>query len=112
MATIHPMSVSTPLPDLELFGIPPTQASIERDFLVEYKPLNPLSTHSTKRIEYEIRTSEDEYLRLDEIELNLLIRCILYKYENGLSIDITDEWSEVSPVNNLLHSMIKTIQVY
>ncbi len=40
MSTLHEMSNVTPHPDFDLFGVPPTQLTIERDIQSEHRPIS------------------------------------------------------------------------
>lgn len=108
MAKIHHLSSLTALPELDLFGVPPTQLSIERDICTEYRPISTLS-NSSSLINFEIFANNDEYIQFNKTELMLRIRIDISKKGK---IDLkADDWKLIWPVNNLLHSMIKQINV-
>lgn len=115
-STIHPMSSTTMLPEFDIFGISPTQTSIERNIITEHRPIVPPEKESNSFIllDYIIHTAEDEYLRLNDLELYFKIKFDIKKFDqNGKDVEITlADWNSVSPVNNLLHSMIKEINVF
>jgi len=108
MTAIHELSAITPLPELDLFGVPPTQNSVEYDICSEHRPISTLTHDSV--IEFNIQTSNDEYIKLSETELYLKLRINLTKALNA-DPDAKD-WDKVSVVNNLLHSLFKQIDVF
>jgi hypothetical protein len=110
MNAIHELSSLVALPEFDLFGVPPTQLTVEKDIQTEHRPISTLSSSSSP-IQFEIHTGIDEYIQMRECELYLCIRVSLVKL--GSSPDITaDDWKKVSPVNYLLHSMIKQVTLH
>jgi hypothetical protein len=104
MNAFHELSSLVALPEFDLFGVPPTQLTVEKDIQTDHRPISTLSSSSSP-IQFEIHTGIDEYIQMRECELYLCIRVSLVKL--GSSPDITaDDWKKVSPVNYLLHSMI------
>jgi hypothetical protein len=108
MSAIHELSTITPLPELDLFGVPPTQTSVDYDICTEHRPISTLSPDSL--IEFNVHTGYDEYIKLSETELYMKIRVDLKKALTGTP-DAAD-WDKVSVVNNLLHSMFKQVDIY
>lgn len=107
METIHELSGITPLTELDLFAVPPTQTSIERDVYTEHRPISILNSESA--ITFVIPTPLDEYMQLREMMFYIKIRIDLRKINGG---DITSaDWDKVSTVNYLLHSIFKQVEV-
>ena len=99
----------TPLHEYDLFALHPMQLTVERDSCVEYRPISSLSS-SPSPINFEITTGIDEYIQFKETELYLKIRIDL-QGKAKTKVLTSDDWKTLSPVNNLLHSMIKQVTV-
>ena len=69
MSTIHELSNITPHPDFDLFGVPPTQLTIERVIQSEHRPISVLDSRSF--IQFVITTATDEYNQLRDTLLKL-----------------------------------------
>ncbi|XP_054168395.1 uncharacterized protein F54H12.2-like [Oppia nitens] len=111
MTTIHELSSLMTLPELDIFGVPPTQLMIERDVQTEHRPISSLN-QSTNTIEFEVHTGLNEYINLSKSEIYLCLKIKLQKSTVSKSPDIkADDWKLISPVNYLLHSFIKQIDV-
>lgn len=104
-AVLHEQSSSVPLPKFDLFGVPPTQTMIERDIVTEHRPITTLDPSSF--IQFEIPTSIDEYIDLEKIYFYLKI-----KVKKIDSVNAEADWDDISPVNYLLHSMIKQLDIF
>lgn len=110
MAAIHELSSLTSLPELDIFGVPPTQLMIERDVQTDHRPLTTIKSDSP--IEFEIHTGFNEYINLSKSELYLCLQIELAKVSTATPPDVTgDDWKKISPVNYLLNSFIKQIDV-
>ncbi|XP_053205591.1 uncharacterized protein F54H12.2-like [Panonychus citri] len=107
MTTQSKYSKEAVLSELDLFTIPPVQKSIERSYEVQYRPISSLD--STKIIEFSIPTSKDEYILLHETYFYVKIQLKIRKADDS-ALTIQD-WETVTPVNNLLHSMIKQVEL-
>jgi hypothetical protein len=107
MSVIHELSQATPLPELDIFGVPPTQTSIERTYTTEHRPIAALD--SSASIQFEIHTGIDEYIQFRDTELYLRLKIKLHK-ANAQAI-VESDWDKVSPVNYLLHSLFKQVDV-
>jgi len=105
MSIIHKMSSITPLSELDIFGVPPTQTSVEQNILSEHRPISTLD--SSNPIEFNIYSGFDEYIRLDKTWFYIKIRVNLEKPMN-VSV-VSDDWKKVSPVNNFMNSLFKQI---
>lgn len=110
--SIHELSSVIALPELDLFGVPPTQHSIIRDVQSEHRPISSLN-NSTSPIQFEIRSGEDEYIQFRECELYMRVRVNLDKVpaNTGKAVVTADDWDKISTANYLLHSMIKQVTV-
>lgn len=104
-ALIHEMSSSIPLPRLDLFGVPPTQTMVERDIVTEHRPITSLEPSSF--IQFELNSADDEYLDLEKLILYFKI-----KVKKNKAIATEADWETISPVNYLLHSMIKQVDIF
>ena len=71
-AIIHELSKSASLPELDLFGIPPTQDMIERDIVSEHRPISTLDSDSF--IQFEIPTASDEYFKFEDLFLHMKVK--------------------------------------
>lgn len=104
-AVIHEMSKSAYLPELDLFGIPPTQDMIERDIVSEHRPISTLDSDSF--IQFEIPTASDEYFKFEDLFLHMKVKVKPLK-----TIKTDEDWENIAPVNYLLHSMIKQLDIF
>lgn len=109
---LHPKSATGALPELDVFTVPPTQSLVAKTFKFEIKPVAALKIHDNNVIDFEVRSGEDEYIRMETVELFLKIRVNIVKNEDGANKASADDWLNISPVNNLLHSMIKQTEIY
>lgn len=112
MTTIHKLSAEALLPELDLFTVPPTQKSIERSYETQHRPISSIENNNF--IEFHIPTSKDEYILLHESYLYFKMKIILSKIDATKKEEIAikaDDWMDIKPSNNLLHSMIKQIEL-
>ena len=107
MNKIHNLSQITTLADFDLFSVPPTQLTIEKNIVTEHRPLSTLTETST--IEFSLSSSVDEYINLRETMLYMKIKVNLTP-ATGATISDAD-WKKIQPVNNLLHSLFRTIDL-
>jgi hypothetical protein len=75
------MSSITPLPELDLFGVPPTQLSILQDLVTEHRVIGNLE--AGKSINFEINTAKNEYVKLNETEFYIKLRVDLEKKDDA-----------------------------
>ena len=108
MSAIHNLSSDTPVGQLSLFGVPPTQREIERDIVSEHRPISTLD--STQPVEFVIQTAPDEYVNLNELILYLSLHIELSKTDKTPVTAL--DWSKVTPVNNLFHSIFENIELF
>lgn len=116
MSLIHQNGCECLLSSMELFSVPPTQASIDKGVFNRYFPLTSLERGP---IEFRVNSSEFEYLDLNHIYLYTKNRIM---DANGLPIPshVTNTGGErvyndagiVFPVNNFHSSRFKTLEVY
>lgn len=95
------------LPELDLFARPPTQKSVERSYEVQYRPISSLD--GSNFIDFVIPTSKDEYVLLHETYLYIKLQTEI-GLDKGKEIKLAD-WQTLRPVNNLLHSMFKQVEL-
>ncbi|XP_054162179.1 uncharacterized protein F54H12.2-like [Oppia nitens] len=84
MAAIHKLSSVTALSEFDIFGVPPTQNTIEKDILTEHRPASAID--SKAYIEFNLSTGIDEYLRLDKTIVTLSHQT--YPYKSDLEIKL------------------------
>ena len=77
MSTIHKLSNTVPLDELDLWGVPHTQFSITDNIETEHRPISTLDSKSP--IEFHITSGIDEYLRLDKTNLYIKIKVFIEK---------------------------------
>jgi hypothetical protein len=104
---IHPKSSVAPLPQLDLFTVPPTQCSIEKDVDSEIRPLSTLAANQP--IEFIVNSSLDEYINFSETYLYVKCRVKLTRAD-GKNAE-QDDWSSVVPVQYFLHSLFSQVDV-
>lgn len=107
---LHGMSGVTPLPELDLFSVPPTQLSFIDEYETDERPL--AIVENQKQIQFEFVTAPNEYIKLNESAVHLKVRIDLEKKSEDLTKkeDIKDtDWMNVSTVNNFAHSLFKHI---
>jgi len=107
--TKNECSSLTPLHEYDLFALNPVQLTVERDSCTEYRSISALSS-SASTISFEINTGIDEYIQLKDTELSLTLRIDL-QGKTKTKVLTSDDWKTLSPINNMLHSMIKQITV-
>ena len=105
MNQIYDKSKIIPLADLDIFSTPPTQLSIINKYTTEHRPLAPLS--SDTEIQFEFSSSIDEYIELRDMMFYIKLKIDLNKTGNVTE----DDWKTFSPVNNLMHSLFKTVEM-
>ena len=107
MSALHEISSVTPLPEFDIFTVPPTQLTVDRDLVTEHRPISILNANSV--IQFVIPTAVDEYLQLKETLLYLKLK-VNIKRKDGSAVESTD-WDKLNPVNNLLHSIFKQVDL-
>lgn len=103
MALIHPRSGECMIEELDLFTVGPTQTSVIKKSDIEYQPISAVSSNAPA--EFNIPGTED-YIDLPYTQIYISGRI---KHKDGSDL-ATDE--KVAPVNNLLHSLWKQVDVY
>lgn len=103
MALIHPRSGECMIEELDLFSVGPTQTSVIKKTDIEYQPISALSSNSP--VEFNVPGTED-YIHLPFVQLYISARI---KHKDGTDLDADEK---VAPVNNLLHSLWKQVEVY
>ena len=72
MSGIHKMSSVVPLHEYYLHAVPPTKTTVIYDVCSEHRPSSNLSSKGF--IQFNINTGQDEYIRLNEIMLHLILK--------------------------------------
>ena len=92
--------------EVDLFSVPPTQLSLEKGRWIDYHPLSSV-TNDDSAITFFI-SGTDEYL-----DLSKTILVVEGSVKAGDGSDLSGgTQSNVAPVNNFLHSLIKQVDVY
>ena len=104
---LHEMSNSVPLPRFDLFGVPPTQQMIEKDIVTEHRPISSIDPASF--LQFEIKSAVDEYIDMEKLYLYLKIKI---KKPADSKLDQTKFFTSFAVVNNLLHSLIKQLDIF
>lgn len=110
MAFLHAHSHECLKSELELFTIPPTQATIEGSQWVHYKPISSLTDDSP--IEFVIPGQGEEYIDLAHTMLSLTVQIRSTNPKAKEEGTKTDKSKIVGPVNNFMHSLFNQIDVF
>ena len=111
MSTIHELSSVLALPEFDIFGVPPTQLTVEADLQTEHRPISTI-TNSMSPIEFEIHTGFDEYINFGKCELYLCLQIRLSKTNMAKEPQIkAEDWKKISPINYLMNTFFKQIKV-
>ena len=89
--------------ELDLFAVPPTQASIEQGLWVEHRPLSTITDAGP--LEFNISGTGDDYLDLGNTFLYLQVQ-ITADNDANLAND-----ADVGPVNNWMHSLFSQVNI-
>jgi hypothetical protein len=108
MKTIHELSSVTPHPEYDLFVVPATQLTVEKNIQTEHRPIS-IVTDSRSVIQFEINSAYDEYIQLRDSLLRIKLK-INIKRSDGADVTEND-WKKISPVNYLLQSLFSNVQV-
>ena len=107
MNKIHNLSQITTLADYDLFSVPPTQLTVEKNIITEHRPLSTLTPDSM--IEFSVSSAIDEYIHLRETMLYIKLKIDIVR-ATGSNITAAD-WKKIQPVNNLLHSLFRSVDL-
>lgn len=94
------------LDSFDLWGLPPVQDTIEDTTVTEHRPISQLQADTP--LEFQLNTAADEYILFKDSYLYFRIKVHLDKQTGVVGLG---DWAKVSTVNNLLHSMIKHVEV-
>ena len=103
MSLLHDHSCECTKSELDLFGLPPTQTSIEKGQWVEFHPIANISDGGP--IEFFIPGAGEEYNDLSQTQLYVKAKVV-----NGDGSDLADD-AQVGPVNLFLQSLFSQIDV-
>ena len=104
MAFINENSCECAKSELDLFGMGPTQTSIETSSYCEYHPLTSLDGNNT--IDFEIGGSGEDYVDLNNTLLRIKAKIT---QTNGANLPDDDA---VAPVNYFMHSLFSQIDIF
>lgn len=107
MRPIHKNSSIAVLPNMDLFGVPTTQVSIENTTETEFRPLS--APKPGIPIEFQFTPGIDQYIAWSETYLLIKMKIILTK-SDGTSASST-EYDDLLPVNNFMHSLFESIEL-
>ena len=106
MSYVHPYSKRCEKSEIDLFSVPPTQLSLEKGRWIDYRPLSSVENDDSA-ITFLI-SGTDEY-----IDLSKTILVVQGNVKNGDGSNLSGgTQTNVAPVNNFLHSLIKQVDVY
>ena len=106
MSYVHPYSKRCEKSEVDLFSVPPTQLSLEKGRWIDYRPLSSVENPDSA-ITFLI-AGTDEY-----IDLSKTILYVEGKVTTGDGGELSGgTQTNVAPVNNFLHSLIKQVDVY
>ena len=107
MSLVSENSPVTAIPEFDFYSNTPVQTSIEKTYIEQIRPINQLNTGG--HIEFLINNGLNEYVKLKETTLFVSFRVKLAKSDG--SAVATADWTKVSVVNNLLHSLWSQIDL-
>lgn len=100
MAVLHKHSHGTPLPEFDLFTVPPTQISVDRDIETEHRPNFPIK-EGVRELVFEFSTPDFEYVSMRETEFSLNLR---FKTASA-------NWT-FKPELNFLDTLIESVDIW
>ena len=106
MSYVHPFSKRCDKSEIDLFKVPPTQQSLERGRWIDYAPLSSVQ-NADNAITFLI-AGTDEYIDLSKTILTVTGKVTK---SDGTKLAGGGQTS-VAPVNNLLHSLFRQVDVY
>ena len=92
---------------LDLFTLPATQYAIQTNLVTEHRPIATINSSSV--ITFVINSSNDEYINLKDMQFRVKLRVNCKKTDD--STPAVTDWVSVSPVNYLLNSLFKQVNV-
>lgn len=103
--------LETPLPELDIFGLPLVQKSVTEVLDTVHNPTSySRNWSSSSLVEFVIDLAENEYMLMHETSMYLGM--LITKKGGGAWTPADDnEAASVTPVNNLFHSAIDRVQV-
>jgi len=102
------MTHFTTLPEYDLFTTPPLQLTVDKTLVTEHRPIVPITNYSNP-IQIAVNSAIDEYINLKETILYIKLKINIKKKAAG--VVTATEWGEIQPVNNLLHSLFKHVDL-
>ncbi|MDI9311993.1 MAG: hypothetical protein QM535_17400 [Limnohabitans sp.] len=108
MQSIHSLSSIVPLPEFDLWGVPPTQITVDRTYDVDYRPLT--LTDQSSPILFGFSNAIDEYVKLDEIYISWNVVVKLAR-SSGIQSITADAFNKCHFIGYGMQAMIKQVQV-
>ena len=105
--TIHPLSGIAPLPQFELWSVPPTQISCAKDIPTYVRPLSTLA--SNQPIEFIVGSAIDEYINFSETYIYVLCRVKLSRTDK--TPVLKEDWDSLIPCQYFLHSIFSQCDI-
>ena len=106
MDTIHSMSSIAPLPEFDLWGVPPTQITVERVLDSEYRPVTNVDASSP--LVFHFSSAADKYIKLDKIAISWKVQLKFTKEDK--SAITAGNYGQFNFINYAFHSMIKLVE--
>ena len=90
MSLLHPSSKIAPVPELELFAVPPTQTAILGDSVTQHRPITALGNDANPIIGMELKTVNGKNIFTITLDNNTRIEgapniAPMASFENALS---------------------------
>ena len=104
MPLIHPLSCECVKSELDLFGVPLTQTSVEEGRWVEYGPITAVKD-SDDTIEFKIAETDSEYIDLKNSFIRVKAKIV------DADGEILGATADVAPVNFWLHALFSQIDM-
>ena len=104
MPLIHPLSCECIKSELDLFGVPLTQTSVEEESFVEYEPITAVKD-SDDTIEFKIAETDSEYIDLKNSFIRVKAKIV------DADGEILGATADVTPVNFWLHALFSQIDM-
>ena len=103
---VHPATTRCDKGEVDLFSVPSTQLSLEKGRWIDYHAVSSVKEDDGP-ITFLVTGTED-YIDLSKTILQIDLKVT---NENGTDLS-GNKQSSVAPVNNLLHSLFKQIDIY
>ena len=118
MALLHPLSSAAVNSSLDLFTLQQADVSLNDQFFLDYYPIADLSTNNLSPIEFSCSASDLFYIDLSKTRIFVKIKITKgtenLKFTSNSEEDLknSEKSDIVAPINNILHSLFSSIEVY